>query len=88
MFPRPTGRFRFQTFAVSSDFPLGRAQHPYEAVRTAADPDAALLGFLQTTYRAAADLGHWDPSLERALGVPGRPRAVEVVGRSMRARPA
>ena len=24
---------------------------PYEAVRTAADPDAALLAFLQSTYR-------------------------------------
>jgi hypothetical protein len=33
---------------------------PYEAVRTAADPDATLLGFLQTTYDAAADLGAWD----------------------------
>lgn len=33
---------------------------PYEAVRTADDPDATLLGFLQTTYDAAADLGRWD----------------------------
>lgn len=33
---------------------------PYEAVRTAADPDAAALDFLQSTYDAAADLGHWD----------------------------
>ncbi|MDQ2851039.1 MAG: DUF5996 family protein [Actinomycetota bacterium] len=33
---------------------------PYEAVRTAADPDAALLEFLQTTYDAAADHGDWD----------------------------
>ncbi|TDD79492.1 hypothetical protein E1293_23125 [Actinomadura darangshiensis] len=38
---------------------------PYEAVRTAADPDRALLGFLQDTYEAAADLAHWDrPALE------------------------
>jgi hypothetical protein len=29
-------------------------------VRTAADPDKALLEFLQTTYEAAAELGHWD----------------------------
>ena len=28
---------------------------PYEAVRTAPDPDAAVLEFLQTTYEAAAD---------------------------------
>ena len=33
---------------------------PYEAVRTAPDPDATVLGFLQTTYDAAADKGHWD----------------------------
>jgi hypothetical protein len=38
---------------------------PYDAVRTAADPDAALLSFLQSTYDVAADLGGWDrPLLE------------------------
>jgi hypothetical protein len=40
---------------------------PYDAVRTAPDPDAALLDFLQSTYEAAADLGGWDrAALERA----------------------
>jgi hypothetical protein len=48
----------------------------YDVVRTAADPDATLLRFLETTYRAAADLGHWDPGLDCALGVPGRPRPI------------
>ncbi|OLF05916.1 hypothetical protein BLA60_34665 [Actinophytocola xinjiangensis] len=33
---------------------------PYEAVRTARDPDATLLAFLQTTYEAAAEHGGWD----------------------------
>jgi hypothetical protein len=33
---------------------------PYEAVRTAADPDATLLGFLQRTYEAAAIHAGWD----------------------------
>ncbi|MFC9515067.1 DUF5996 family protein [Nocardiaceae bacterium NPDC056970] len=33
---------------------------PYEVVRTAADPDATLQRFLQTTYVAAADNGEWD----------------------------
>ncbi|AWW42856.1 DUF5996 family protein [Streptomyces cadmiisoli] len=33
---------------------------PYEAVRTAREPDAALLSFLQTTYEAAAERGGWD----------------------------
>ena len=39
---------------------------PYEAVRRAADPDAELMEFLQSTYEAAADLGRWDrAALER-----------------------
>jgi Family of unknown function (DUF5996) len=33
---------------------------PYEAVRTADDPDYAVARFLQTTYEAAAELGGWD----------------------------
>lgn len=33
---------------------------PYRAVRTAQDPEATLLDFLQTTYEAAADNGDWD----------------------------
>lgn len=40
---------------------------PYASVRTAPDPDAALLAFLQSTYEAAADLADWDrAALERA----------------------
>jgi hypothetical protein len=39
---------------------------PYDAVRQAAQPDAVLLEFFDTTYTAAADLGAWDRrSLER-----------------------
>jgi hypothetical protein len=33
---------------------------PYEAVRTAGDPDAMLLEFLQSTYEAAAELAGWE----------------------------
>lgn len=45
---------------------LGEFLLPYEAVRTAADPDAELLRFLRSTYEAAAELGHWDRAyLER-----------------------
>jgi hypothetical protein len=45
---------------------MGEWVLPYEAVRTAADPDEALLDFLQSTYEAAADLGGWDRAgLER-----------------------
>jgi hypothetical protein len=54
---------------------LGEFILPYEAVRTAPDPDAALMAFLQSTYDAAADLGKWDrAALECPLGVPMRPR--------------
>jgi hypothetical protein len=50
---------------------------PYDAVRTAADPDQALLDFLISTYEAAADAAGWDrASLECPLGVPGKARAV------------
>ena len=41
---------------------------PYDAVRTAADPDAMLLEFLQSTYETAARLAGWD---RRALERPG-----------------
>ena len=44
---------------------------PYETVRTAADPDATVLGFLQTTYAAAADLGGWDRAALEYVPVEG-----------------
>ena len=50
---------------------------PYEAMRTSADPDAALREFLQSTYDAAADAGQWDrAALECPRGVPRAPRAL------------
>jgi hypothetical protein len=50
---------------------------PYDAVRTAADPDSALLEFLQSTYEAAADAAKWDRNaLECAPGQPGVVREV------------
>ena len=52
---------------------------PYDAVRTAPDPDEALLAFLQSTYEAAATLGAWDRSaLECPLGTPSVPRRINV----------
>jgi hypothetical protein len=41
------------------DTGLGEFVLPYEAMRQAQSPDYALLIFLQSTYEAAADLGHW-----------------------------
>lgn len=50
---------------------------PYDAVRTADDPDQMLLEFLESTYRAAADTGGWDrAALECQPGRPGVPRRV------------
>jgi Family of unknown function (DUF5996) len=45
---------------------MGEFILPYDAVRTAASPDDALLAFAQSTYEAAADLARWDRrALER-----------------------
>jgi len=56
---------------------LGEFILPYDAVRTAADPDSALLNFLQSTYEAAADCAKWDrEALECPLGRPGVVRPV------------
>ena len=77
--PEPAG-FRDAAAAPDGaryDATLGEFVLPYERVRTAADPDRALLEFLAETYAAAADLAGWDrAALECDLGVPGRPRPV------------
>jgi hypothetical protein len=56
---------------------LGQFNLPYEVVRTAADPEQALMDFLMSTYEAAASAGQWDrAALECPIGVPGVPRKV------------
>jgi Family of unknown function (DUF5996) len=46
---------------------LGEFLLLYDDVRTAAEPEAALMDFLQTTYEAGANLAKWDrASLERS----------------------
>lgn len=45
---------------------IGEFLLPYDAVRAASNPPAALLEFAQSTYEAAANLGNWDrAALER-----------------------
>ncbi len=69
-YPEPTG------CPAASIAPAGAYYHtglhewilPYERVRTAADPDAAVLAFCESTYTTAATLGGWDHSLERPAG--------------------
>jgi hypothetical protein len=67
-YPEPAG-FRDAPVgpaAASYDEALGEFVLPYEAVRTADDPDAVLLEFLQSTYEAAATAAAWDrDALER-----------------------
>jgi Family of unknown function (DUF5996) len=76
-YPAPDG---FGTARVKPDAAffseaLGEFILPYDAVRCAADPDAALLDFLQSTYEAAADAAKWDrAALECSLGQPRLPR--------------
>ena len=54
---------------------LGEFILPYDAVRSATDPDDALMQFLESTYEAAADLAKWDrAALECAIGQTGQPR--------------
>ena len=56
---------------------LGEYLLPYKTVRSAADPQAALLAFLSSTYAAAADAGRWDrAALECGVGRPGVPRGL------------
>jgi Family of unknown function (DUF5996) len=65
--PEGYGETRLKTADAFYDKNLGQFILPYDAVRQAADPDVLLLGFLQETYAAAADLAKWDrAALERS----------------------
>jgi hypothetical protein len=78
-YPAPAGYAdaRVQPDAARYDTTLGEFILPYDAVRTAPDPDAALLAFCRSTYDAAADLGEWNrDTLECPLGRPRIPRVV------------
>jgi hypothetical protein len=67
-YPEPAGygETPLSTAEAFYDKNLGQFILPYDAVHQARDPDALLLGFLQETYAAAADLAKWDrKALER-----------------------
>jgi hypothetical protein len=72
-YPEPAG---FRTTRVRPDAAffseaLGEFILPYDAVRTAPQPEQALLEFLQSTYEAAANAAKWDrDALECPLGQP------------------
>jgi len=70
-YPEPDG------FGAEKVAPAGAAYNAdvgqflidYDAIRTAASPDDALLDFMQTTYEAAANRAAWDrKALERSSG--------------------
>ena len=78
-YPEPQG-FRDASVPSGASYQesLGEFILPYDTVRKSRDPEKLVLDFLQATYSAAADLGKWDrASLDCALGIPGRPRAIE-----------
>jgi hypothetical protein len=78
-YPEPDG-FRTSTVepaAATFNAALGEFLLPYDAVRTAPDPEAALLAFLDSTYAADADAAKWDrAALECTPGVPCVPRPI------------
>ena len=61
-YPEPPGYAEYAIAPAQGRFDpnFGEFILPYEAMRQSADPDAALLEFLQSTYEAAADCAHWD----------------------------
>ncbi len=67
--PEPAGlkEARVEPAAAFYHQEMGEFILPYEAVRSAADPDAAIRSFVDSTYEQAATLAHWDrAALERA----------------------
>lgn len=78
-YPEPPGfRYRPVTAGAYFDTKLGEFILSYDAVRTAADPDALLLDFLSSTYAAAADAGGWDRAhLECPFGLAGKVRPIQ-----------
>ena len=61
-YPEPPGYAQSSVAPAQARFDstLGEFVLPYEAMRQSADPDSALLQFLQSTYDAAANCAHWD----------------------------
>jgi hypothetical protein len=78
-YPEPAG-FRATQVRPDAAFfseALGEFILPYDSVRSSAQPEQALLDFLQSTYEAAANAAKWDrDALECAPGKPGVVRQI------------
>jgi len=75
-YPEPQG-FRSAPVRPAEAFfdaRLGEFVLAYDAVRRAADPDAAVQEFFQATYEAGADLGGWDRATLEPTVRPERPQ--------------
>jgi Family of unknown function (DUF5996) len=74
-YPEPEGFRAAGVRPVDAYFDAGAGEFilPYDAVRTAADPDGAVLAFLQSTYEVGADLGGWDRRTLEPAELPTRP---------------
>ncbi len=71
-YPEPPGfaEAKIKPAEASYNSTLHEFVLPYDAVRTASDPDAVLLDFLEDTYLAAAEAGKWDrAALEQNIAV-------------------
>ncbi len=51
---------------------LGEFVLPLDAVRTAEDPDGALMAFLESTFQAASEMGEWELATQARRHFPGR----------------
>jgi len=85
-YPEPAGfrDARVEPRAARYEAALGEFVLPYAAVRAAADPNAAVRAFLETTYEAAAELGGWDrKALEAPRHARGAPRGLVALDPSL-----
>lgn len=64
-YPEPNGFARANVRPDAAEYHDGLHEFvlPYDDLRNARSPDAALLDFAQSTYEAAAELGGWDRAL-------------------------
>jgi hypothetical protein len=75
MVPNPVGfeSARIEPAGAVWNAEMGEYILPYDVVRAADDPDAALMAFLRSTYATAADLSRWDRARLEISEIP-RPR--------------
>jgi len=79
-YPTPKGFGEAQVTPEGAYFDqkLGEFLLRYDVVRKSAEPEATLMSFLESTYRAAADCGAWNrDALECSVGQPRRSRSLK-----------